>query len=361
MQVYRFGVIGCGRISKNHMESIQALPQAKLAAVCDVKEEVLKSVMDRYHCQGYLNYRELLQNPTIDIVNICTESGYHAAIAIEAMRAGKHVLVEKPMAMSLLEADCMIQTAKEMGVQLGVVHQNRFNSPIKKLRCALEGGRFGKLTHASAVVRWNRNDEYYNQAAWRGTWMMDGGCLMNQAIHNIDLLQWMMGPVESIFAYTATNLRKIEAEDTAMAILKFKSGAIANIEAVTTIYPKMLEETLSIFGATGSVRVGGIALNKLEVWRFDGDDENNELAKAEKEPPNVYGFGHADIIKDMILAVFQNRQPAVSGEEGRKALEIVLGIYHSVRAKKEIAFPISEEFRIGLEMIEKKAEINGGK
>lgn len=354
MRTYGFGVIGCGRISKNHIESILILPNAKLAAVCDNKKVAMETASDKYQCKGYLDYKDLLADSSVDIVNICTESGYHAPIAINAMRAGKHVLVEKPMAMSLAEADLMIRTAKEMNVKLGVVHQNRFNPPVKRLRGALETGRFGKLTHASAVVRWNRNEAYYGQAPWRGTWKMDGGCLMNQSIHNIDLLQWMMGPVESIFAYTATNLRPIEGEDTALAILKFRNGAFASIEAATTIYPKNLEETLSVFGSDGTARIGGIAVNKLEVWRFAQDDEACVLADTDKEPPNVYGFGHADVIDDMVLAIHEDRQPAISGQEGRKALEIVLGIYHSACYRKEVMLPLKEEFQIGLKYKSRK-------
>lgn len=348
MKTYGFGLIGCGRISKNHLESIKVLPGAKLIAVADVKPDALDLTVTKYNCQGYSDYTELLKNPAVDIVNICTESGLHARIAIDAMKAGKHVLVEKPMAMSLAEADAMIATAREMGVKLGVVHQNRFNTAIVKLRKAMENSKFGKLTHGSAVVRWNRNEEYYSQAPWRGTWTQDGGCLMNQSIHNIDLLQWMMGPVESLFAYTATNMRKIEAEDLGMVILKFQNGAIGTIEATTTIFPENLEETLSVFGSTGSVCIGGIAVNKIETWRLGGDDETAVVAQQDKEPPNVYGFGHADIIKDFMEAISEGRDPAVTGVEGRKALEIILAVYHSVKYRKEIKFPLKEEFTIGI-------------
>lgn len=349
MKTYGFGLIGCGRISKNHLEAICRLPQASLEAVSDTKSEVLECCVKQFSCRGYAEYRQLLQDERVDIVNICTESGFHAKIAIEAMRAGKHVLVEKPMAMSLAEADRMICVSRAMRVKLGVVHQNRFNLPIKKLKKAVEDGRFGKLTHAAATVRWNRNDAYYAQAPWRGTWALDGGCLMNQAIHNIDLLQWMMGPAEKVFAYAATNLRPIEGEDTAMAIVRFRNGAFATIEAATTVYPQNLEETFSIFGTTGTARVGGIAVNRLDVWRFDEEDEAEALATCTQEPPNVYGFGHADIIADMIEAVDADRDPAVSGPEGKKALELILAIYHSVKYRKEIQIPLQEQFTIGLQ------------
>lgn len=343
-----FGLVGCGRIAKNHLESIKAIPQASLVAICDNNPAALNHGIDKYGGLGYQSYQDMLANPYIDVVNICTPSGLHASMAIAAMEAGKHVLVEKPMAMSLAEADAMIATAEAKGVILGVVHQNRFNKVIVQTRKALEEGKFGILTHGSAVVRWHRDDAYYQQAPWRGTWAQDGGCLMNQSIHNIDLLQWMFGPVQSVFAHTATNCRKIQGEDVAVAVLKFKSGALATIEASVTIYPKNLEETLNIFGTTGTAVVGGIAVNKIETWRFPEEDEAAVLAEQLQEPPNVYGYGHADIIVDFIDAIMCGREPAVSGKEGRKALEIILAIYHSVKYKKEIIVPLQEEFTIGV-------------
>jgi predicted dehydrogenase len=228
------------------------------------------------------------------------------------------------------------------------VHQNRFKEAITELRKSLEAGKFGKLTHGSAVVRWNRNDDYYKQSPWRGTWAYDGGCLMNQAIHNIDLLQWMMGPVTSVFAYTAINMRPIESEDTAVAVLKFQNGALGIIEAATTIYPENLEERLSIFGTTGTVVIGGTTATKINTWRFPEQDEFLKITEPTKEKLNAYRVGHAAIIEDMINAIIEDRQPAINGKEGRKALEIVLAIYHSVRLKKEITLPLKEEFRIGM-------------
>lgn len=347
-QSYKFGIIGCGRISKNHIESIRAIPGAQLTAAADPNVESFEKIKDYDGCKTYQNYHDLLRNPEVDIVNICTPSGFHARIAIDAMEAGKHVIVEKPMAMSLHEANAMIATAQKTRCKLAVVHQNRFNKPVAKLRKAVEANQFGTMTHGSAVIRWNRNDQYYAMAPWRGTWEQDGGCLMNQSIHNIDLLQWMMGPVESVFAHTATNLRKIEGEDVAVAVLKFASGALGIIEATTTIYPTNLEETLNIFGSKGTVVLGGVAVNKIEAWRFEGEDETEVLGQQFQEPPNVYGFGHADIITDMMRAIAEDRDPAINGEEGRKALEIILAIYHSVRLKKEITLPLQEEFTIGI-------------
>lgn len=346
MRKFNFGLIGCGRISKNHFEAINAMPGVKLVGVCDTNESALVTCTKKYQCEGYSDYKQMLANPDIDIVSICTPSGLHASMAIDAMNAGKHVVVEKPMAMSLCEADAMIEASRINGVKLAVAHQNRFNNAIVKTRQALEAGKFGRLTHGSAVVRWHRDENYYKQAPWRGTWEHDGGCLMNQSIHNIDLLQWMFGPVESVFAYTATNLRHIQGEDVAVAVLRFRNGAFGTIEASTTIYPKNLEETLSLFGSTGTVLVGGVAVNKIEAWHFH--DETDVEQRQFEEPPNIYGFGHADIIRDMIEAIKEGREPAITGTEGRKALEIILAIYHSSSLKKEITLPLQEKFRIGV-------------
>ena len=264
-------------------------------------------------------------------------------MGIATAKAGKHVIVEKPMALSLKDADDLIQASDENGVKLAVCFQNRFNPPVQKLRRALEAGRFGKLTHASAVVRWFRPQDYYDQADWRGTWAMDGGCLMNQSIHNIDLLQWMMGPAESVFGYTATNLRNIEAEDVGVAVLKFKNGALGVIEASTTIFPENLEETLAIFGEKGTAVLGGIAVNKIETWKFaDSTEENGGLDQLQQDVPNVYGFGHDALIEDFIRAVKGNNDPYINGRDGKKALEIVLSVYQSLNSGKESRFPLGE-------------------
>ncbi|NLI92269.1 MAG: Gfo/Idh/MocA family oxidoreductase [Peptococcaceae bacterium] len=340
-----FGVIGCGRIAPKHTESIMAIPDAELLAVCDIIPEKAQDFAGKYNAQPYLDYKELLKREDIDVVTIATPSGNHAEIGIAAARAGKHVMVEKPMSMTLQQADLLIKTCRENGVKLGVIHQNRFNKSIKVLREALEAGRFGKLTHGQASVRWNRNEEYYTQAPWRGTKLQDGGVLMNQSIHNIDLLQWMLGPVDSVFGYTQTALRNIEMEDVAGAVLKFKNGAIGLIEAASTIYPKNIEETLNIFGETGSAIIGGIAVNRVEVWEFpDSEEEKKKIFTAqENDPPTVYGFGHREIIEDMIQAVKLDRPPAVPGEEGRKALEVILAIYKCQETGQPVKLPLIED------------------
>lgn len=340
----RFAIVGCGRIAPKHAESILALEEAELIAACDILPEQAQAFADKYQAQPYTDYMEMLQREDIDVVTIATSSDLHAEIGIAAAKAGKHVMVEKPMAMTLQSADALITACREAGVKLAVIHQNRYNKSIRLLRKALEAGRFGRLTHGQATVRWNRDDHYYAQAPWRGTKLQDGGCLMNQSIHNIDLLQWMFGPVESVFGYTATNLRKIEMEDVGAAVIKFKNGAIGLIEASSTIYPRNIEETLNVFGETGSVIVGGIAVNRIETWEFsDAEEEKRQIfASQENDPPNVYGYGHREVILDMIEAIRENRVPAIPGEEGRKALEIILAIYRCQETKEPVRFPLIE-------------------
>ncbi|HWQ71189.1 MAG TPA: Gfo/Idh/MocA family oxidoreductase [Desulfitobacteriaceae bacterium] len=340
----RFGIIGCGRIAPKHAESIIALEEAELVAVCDIIPERVQNFADKYAAVPYENYRQLLERKDLDIVTIATSSDLHAEIGCAAAQAGKHVMVEKPMAMNLKSADQLIAACREAGVKLAVIHQNRFNKSVKLLRKALEDGRFGKLTHGQATIRWNRDDNYYAQAPWRGTRLKDGGVLMNQSIHNIDLLQWMFGPVDSVFGYTGTYLRRIEMEDVGVAVLQFKNGAVGLIEAASTLYPKNIEETLNIFGATGSVIIGGIAVNRIEVWEFpDSEAEKQRIfAAQEDDPPTVYGFGHREIILDLIQAIRDNRAPAVSGEEGRKALEIILAVYQCQKTKQPVVFPLVE-------------------
>lgn len=343
-QKLRFAIIGCGRIAPKHAESIVALDEAELVAVCDIVPEKAQAFADKYKAKPYVSYEEMLDKEDIDVVTIATESDLHAPIGIYAAKKGKHVMVEKPMAMTLASADELIRTCREAGVKLAVIHQNRFNKSIQLLRKALDAGRFGKLTHGQATIRWNRNDEYYAQAPWRGTKLQDGGVLMNQSIHNIDLLQWCLGPVESVFGYTRTALRKIEMEDVGVAVLKFKNGALGVIEAASTIYPKNIEETLNIFGETGSVMIGGIAVNRVETWEFpDSEEEKQQIfASQECDPPNVYGFGHREIIKDMIQAIREDREPAINGEEGRKALEIILAIYKCQETNQPVNLPLEE-------------------
>lgn len=332
----RFAIVGCGHISKKHAAGIEVVENAELVAVCDTDQQRMDAFL-RDGVKGYTRYQELLADPKVDVVNICLPTGLHADFTIQAAEAGKHVIVEKPMALSLDDADRMIEACQKNGVKLAVVHPNRFRPAVLKLRERLEAGAFGKLGHANATVRWNRNDAYFAQAPWRGTKSMDGGVLMNQAIHNMDLLLWMMGDVEEVTTYHATRIRKIETEDTSVSVLRFKNGALGVLEAAITLYPKNLEETLSIFGETGTAVIGGPTANWIKTWRFaDLTDEEAErdIQEVEKDP---YGLpGHQWIIQDMVDAVVEGREPIVSGKEGRHVLQLVLACQQSAEKQKPI-------------------------
>ena len=353
MKKLKFGIIGCGRISYKHVEALaNNNEEAELVATCDIilenaeakkMEYIEKTGASENSVHTYTDYKEMLEKEDIDVVTIATESGYHAEIAIYSMKKGVNALVEKPMALSVEDSNEMIKVAKNNNVKLAVCHQNRFNKPIKKLREAIDDDKFGRIINGTARILWNRNMGYYEQAPWRGTWELDGGTLMNQCIHNIDLLQWMMGgDVERVYAECDTYLRDIEAEDFGAIIIRFKSGAIGIVEGTACVYPKNLEETLSIFGETGAVAIGGLAVNELETWRFDGEDEENVKKEVNVKIDNVYGEGHTPLFKDVIDAINEDRTPLVCGEEGRKAMSIILAAYKSRKTGMPVQFPLTD-------------------
>lgn len=331
----KFGIIGCGRISYKHVEALlNNRAEAELSAVCDIVKE--KAIERKKQYEGELNnadvkvytdYIKMLGNEEIDVVAIATESGYHAKHAIDCLNAGKHVLVEKPMALSSADADEMIRLAKQKNLKIGVCHQNRFNPPIQKLRRAIEEGRFGKIINGTARILWNRNDDYYKQASWRGTKELDGGTLMNQCIHNIDLLQWMMdSEVERIHCERGTFLRNIKMEDFGAILIRFKNGSIGIVEGSVCVYPRNLEETLSIFGEKGTVVIGGLAVNEIKTWQF-ADERDYDKEDNSTEVDNVYGKGHTPLYKNFIDAINNDTEPLINGEEGKKAMEIILKAY----------------------------------
>ena len=335
MKKLKFAIIGCGRISYKHIEAlINNVKEAELAAVCDIVEEKAierkrqyEEAIENANVKVYTDYIKMLDNEEIDAVSICTESGYHAKHSIDCLKRGKHVLVEKPMALSIKDADEMIKLARDNNLKLGVCHQNRFNPPIQKLRRAIEEGRFGKLINGTARILWTRDDNYYKQAPWRGTKELDGGTLMNQCIHNIDLLQWMMGSeVERIHCERGTFLRNIEMEDFGAILIRFKNGTIGIVEGSACVYPKNLEETLSIFGEKGTVIIGGLAVNEIKTWQF-ADERDYDKEDRSTEIDSVYGKGHTPLYKDFIDAINNDREPLINGEEGKKALEIILRAY----------------------------------
>ncbi len=347
----KYALIGCGRIAVNHIKA--ALNnKLQIVAVCDVIADKMDALLAKYDLQSdtaikhYTDYKQMLaENPDIELISIATESGLHAEIALYCIEQGKNVIIEKPMAMSIADADKIIAAAQKYNVKVSACHQNRFNVAVQKMRHALEAGRFGKISHGSIHVRWNRDKNYYDQAPWRGTWAQDGGALMNQCIHGIDLLRWMMGSeIDEVYGKTKQQFHHyLEAEDLGMAIVTFKNGAVATIEGTTNVYPKNLEETLYLFGETGTVKIGGTSTNNIDVWDFADETEADTVNKGLKEATsNVYGNGHTSLFADMIDAVQNNRQPYVDAQAGKNALELVLAIYKSAAEGKPVKLPLTE-------------------
>ncbi|MEY8261597.1 Gfo/Idh/MocA family oxidoreductase [Oscillospiraceae bacterium 50-60] len=344
----KYALIGCGRISVNHIKA--ALNnRLEICAVCDVKPEAMEVLLEKYGLEKapqicrYTDYRELLAQEKPTLVSISTESGIHAEIALACIDAGVNVIIEKPMAMSMSDAEEIIRRSEAKGVKVSACHQNRFNIAVQETRKALEAGRFGRLSHGSVHVRWNRNRDYYDQAPWRGTWAQDGGCLMNQCIHGIDLLRWMMGDeVEEVYGVTKQQLHDyLECEDIGVAVVKFKNGAVGTIEGTTNVYPRNLEETLYLFGESGTVKLGGTSTNNIDVWDFADETEFDKKNKCLQEATsNVYGNGHTSLFADMIEAIEKDRKPYVDAVAGRNALEMVLAIYQSSATGQPVKLPL---------------------
>ena len=328
----RFGLIGCGRVSPRHLQSIAELADARLVAVSDVIASRVERVAKENNAVAYGDYRQMLERRDIDVVNICTPSGMHAQMSIDALQAGKHVICEKPMAMNLADADRMIAAAKATGKKLCIVLQNRYNPPMLDLRRLVDEGRLGKILLGNATVRWYRPQEYYEDG-WHGTLAMDGGALMNQSVHHIDALQWFIGDVDSVFAHTATLAHKMQAEDAGVAVIRFKNGALGTVEGSTLTYPENLEGSVALFGEHGSVKIGGTALNRKSIWKIEGalEHERELLMHDQVDPPSVYGFSHQAVIADMIAALRENREPRTNGREARKSVALVLAMYESAR------------------------------
>lgn len=344
----KYALIGCGRISPNHIEAARN-NKLEFVAMCDINEAAMQEKSDRFNLGAvhkYTDYREMLEKESPKLVAIATESGKHAKIAMECIDAGCNVIIEKPIALSISDADEIINRARKKGVVVCANHQNRFNKSVQYIRKALEAGRFGRLFHGTAHIRWNRGKSYYEQAPWRGTWEQDGGCLMNQCIHNIDLLRWMMGDdVDEVMAYTdQLNHEYLEAEDLGLALVKFKNGSYGVIEGTTNVYPKNLEETLYIFGENGIAKAAGTSDNVIEEWQFKDNLDDPETVKKTygENPPNVYGFGHTPLYKDVIEAINTGRKPYVDGEAGKRALELVLAIYKSAAEHRPVKLPLAE-------------------
>lgn len=342
----KYVLIGCGRIAPNHMRAALA-NDLEIAAVCDILPENMEALLQEFNLQEknikrYTDYKQMIDEVRPQIAAVATESWLHAEMALYCIDRGIHVIIEKPMAMNMKDADEIIRRSQEKGVKVCVSHQNRFNQAIQKTRKALEAGCFGKLSHGAVNVRWNRDKAYYDQAEWRGKWAKDGGTLMNQCIHGIDLLRWMFGDeVDEVYGATRRQFHDyIEGEDIGMAVVKFKNGAVATIEGTVNIYPQNLEETLFIAGEKGTVKIGGKCVNTIEVWDFADDIENN---KGFEEPTeNIYGNGHVSLYADFLDAIKNNRKPYVDAVAGRNALEMVLAIYKSQKEGKPVKLPLTD-------------------
>ena len=344
----KYALIGCGRISPNHIAAAKS-NGLEFVGLCDIDERNMHDKVVKFDLAGvhtYTDYKQMLETEKPELVAVATESGKHAAIALDCIAAGCNLIIEKPIALSLKDADAIIKAGREKGVVVCANHQNRFNKSVRKIRDAVEKERFGRMLHGTAHIRWHRDWEYYSRAKWRGTWAQDGGALMNQCIHNIDLLRWMMGDeIDCVIGMTDNLCHSyIEAEDLGIALIRFRNGSYGIVEGTTNIYPKNLEETLYLFGEKGTVKAGGISDNIIEEWRFSDQLDDPEKVKAQygENPPNVYGYGHTPLYADVIDAIKTGREPYVTAEDGRRALELVLAIYKSAAEGRAVKLPLED-------------------
>jgi len=345
----KFSIVGCGRIAYRHIEAILENDKAELVALCDLNLDKATERNKGVDVNIYQNYNEMLRKENIDVVCIMTPSGMHAEHAIDIInKYKKHVVVEKPMALTVADGQKLIDTAKKNDVKLFVVHQNRFNKAIQKIKSAIDSNSFGKIVLGTVRIRWSRGQSYYDRDPWRGTWALDGGALTNQAIHHLDLLQWLVGEVHSVSAIGATQLVDVEVEDTACAWLKFKNGALGAVEVTTATRPlnKDLEASISILGENGVVIVEGASVNKLSTWTFGGID----LLEYSEDPPNVYGFGHNHIINNVVDSLTKGGDPLVKGEDALSSIRLLHALYKSIEiGGKEVCLsdkPISGRFGV---------------
>lgn len=339
----KIGLVGCGRISGNHFKAIKEHGnRCKLVAVCDIVEERARKAGEENGCNSYDSLDKMLKEEDLDLVTICTPSGLHPQHGIRIANAGIHVLSEKPVGINISEVDQLIRTCDDEGVNLFVVKQNRLNPTMQALKRAIDKERFGKIFMVQSNVFWQRPQEYYDSAKWRGTWEFDGGAFMNQASHYVDMLYWLVGDVDNVLASTSTMARHIETEDTGAAIIKFRNGAIGTISVTMLTYPKNFEGSITILGEKGTVRVGGIAINKIEKWEFaDYNDDDKAILEASYNPPNVYGFGHSAYYHNVIDVLEGKAEPDTDGRSGRKSLELIHAIYLSSRDGTRISLPLN--------------------
>jgi UDP-N-acetyl-2-amino-2-deoxyglucuronate dehydrogenase len=338
----RIALVGCGRISAKHFEAMEAHAEdLELVGVCDTDPERLEAAVSRYRVKGYGTLSALLSDCDADLVVLATPSGLHPAQTECIAHAGRHVMTEKPMATRWRDGLRMVEACDRAGVQLFVVKQNRWNRTLQFLKRAVQEKRFGRICMVAINVFWTRPQAYYDQDKWRGTWEFDGGALMNQASHYVDLLDWLIGPVADVHAFTGTLARDIEVEDTATMSIRWRNGALGTMSVTMLTYPRNFEGSITIIGERGTVRVGGVAVNRIEHWEFDSQaDYDNEVLNADYEPPTVYGFGHAAYYRNVIQALRGKVEPETDGREGLRSLEILIAAYLSARDGKTISLPL---------------------
>jgi UDP-N-acetyl-2-amino-2-deoxyglucuronate dehydrogenase len=338
----RFGVVGCGRIASRHFEALKAhADRAELAAVCEIDRGRREQAARETGARAYESLDEMLRTGEIDAVALCTPSGLHPAQAIAAARAGVHVVTEKPMATRWVDGLRMVRACDEAGVRLFVVKQNRRNATLQLVKKAVEQKRFGRIYMVTINVFWSRPQSYFDSAKWRGTWEFDGGALMNQASHYVDLLDWLVGPVESVQAYVATLARDIQVEDTAMVGVRWRSGALGSVNVTMLTHRQNLEGSITILGETGTVRVGGVAVNEIQHWDFaDARPEDQDVKRASYETTSVYGFGHPLYYDNVIGTLRGECEAETDGREGLRSLEVLVASYLSARDGRRVALPL---------------------
>ncbi len=338
----RVALIGCGRIAQKHLEALERHhDNLELVGVCDVDAEARAEAANRTGAPAFASLADTLEETDADAVILCTPSGLHPSQAIQAAEAGRHVITEKPMATRWADGKRMVEACDNAGVRLFVVKQNRRNATLQRLKQAVEQRRFGRIYMVNLNVFWTRPQAYYDAARWRGTWEFDGGAFMNQASHYVDLLDWLIGPVESVQAYTATLARDIEVEDSGVLNVRWRNGALGTMAVTMLTYPQNFEGSITILGERGTVRVGGVAVNEIQHWQFDEPrPEDETVFDTSYETPSVYGFGHPAYYENVVQALRGEAEAETDGREGLRSLEVLIATYLSARDGHKVALPL---------------------